>query len=341
MRQYIGYIRDHSNSMLHLRDSAKQDYNELIRETKESFISMPTTVSVIECGIGRSSEVRVKETNIPIGQLNHINTYEISGYGTPLYDSVGGIIELLTMADNLSHDKDSAFLVIVVTDGEENSSKIWNSVKLRNEITKLQATDRWTFVFRVPKGYKTKLVNRLGVHEGNVVEWEQSEKGYDDLTQITTSGMQSYSNMRSSGYTSTDKFYVNLTELKTSDIKRNLVDISHLVSYHDVVADNSMFFASEIRPYVEDVLRLNFVIGSVYYELTKTETIQANKSILIRNKLNGNTYTGEDAKSLIGLPFNRSTKVTPGQFGEWQIFIQSTSVNRKLVNGTKIAIYNK
>jgi len=30
--------------------------------------------------------------------------------------------------------------------------------------------------------------------------------------------------------------------------------------------------------------------------------------------------------------------VRPGDFGKWRIFVQSTSVNRKLVPGTKLVV---
>ena len=40
---------------------------------------------------------------------------------------------------------------------------------------------------------------------------------------------------------------------------------------------------------------------------------------------------------MLGLP-NSDTKVKPGDFGDWRIFIQSTSINRKIKAGTSIFV---
>jgi hypothetical protein len=41
---------------------------------------------------------------------------------------------------------------MVITDGEDNNSRKYSGVAIGSIIRTLQATDKWTFVFRVPKG---------------------------------------------------------------------------------------------------------------------------------------------------------------------------------------------
>lgn len=108
----------------------------------------------------------------------------------PLFDSVDKLIDLLSAAPD-ANDPSVSFLVMVITDGEENSSMIKGpalAAKIRNR----QATDRWTFVFRVPFGGKAELV-RLGIPAGNIQEWEQTEEGYREATQVTTRSVTDYS----------------------------------------------------------------------------------------------------------------------------------------------------
>jgi ADP-heptose:LPS heptosyltransferase len=44
-------------------------------------------------------------------------------------------------------DPNNAYLVIVISDGEENASKHWSASRLKERIDELQATNRWTFVY--------------------------------------------------------------------------------------------------------------------------------------------------------------------------------------------------
>ncbi len=47
-------------------------------------------------------------------------------------------------------------------------------------------------------------------------------------------------------------------------------------------------------------------------------------------------WGGKEARHLIGLPDDKDAKVTAGNMSNYDIFIQSTSVNRILVRGTKL-----
>lgn len=345
MRQYIGIIRDHSGSMGHLANRARQDYNEILDEMKASFGQINTKMSVVKCGFRdyRGSTGNVTEfTGIPLSDVTQITSYVANGSSTPLFDAVGQMIQLLQNAKSADDgvngwnlDQETAFLLIVITDGQENASKIWYANNLRSEIDRLQATDKWTFVFRVPPGYKTSLVNKLRVHEGNVVEWEQSEQGLAASTIQTTSAIRSYASMRASGATSTDRFYANVTHIADKEIKNYLTDISHRVTVFEVPRSA---MGKEIRPFVEQNLGLQYVVGSAYYQLSKTETIQPQKQLILRND-DGKFYSGGDARRLMGIPTDRSFKIVPGNLGGKKLFIQSTSVNRHLMGDTQLVIY--
>ena len=44
---------------------------------------------------------------------------------------------------------------------------------------------------------------------------------------------------------------------------------------------------------------------------------------------------------MIGLPASGTVRVNPGQFSQFEIYIQSTSINRKLVAGTNLLYWPK
>lgn len=47
-------------------------------------------------------------------------------------------------------------------------------------------------------------------------------------------------------------------------------------------------------------------------------------------------YSGEWVRETLGLPKFGEVKVEPGNHGNWDIYVQSASTNRKLVRGTKL-----
>lgn len=242
MKNYIGISRDHSGSMSSLRSAASKDYNDVIQSLKNAALSsnIETILSVVMCGVRESSPVEFPEyqvgvvspiaavtqrapfnqhtprtinkfetINCPVQNIPQISSYQYTtdGISTPLFDSVGLLIDTLKSVPD-ANDPNVSFLVMVVTDGEENSSKNWNARSISAEIRVLQSTDRWTFVFRVPFGKKQSLVN-LGIPAGNILEWEQTDFGMEKSSVITRSSIGQYYVDRSVGATCSTAFFAD------------------------------------------------------------------------------------------------------------------------------------
>ena len=79
---------------------------------------------------------------------------------------------------------------------------------------------------------------------------------------------------------------------------------------------------------------LEFKIGRGFYEFTKTEEIQEKKEVVLRDKVTGDMYSGAQAREMIGLPYGTRGKIKPSDL-KYVVFVQSTSVNRKLIAGTR------
>jgi hypothetical protein len=70
----------------------------------------------------------------------------------------------------------------------------------------------------------------------------------------------------------------------------------------------------------------------------KKELVQPGKSVAIFDKKSKLVYGGKCARQLLGLPEGINTKISPFDHGHYEIFLQSTSVNRKLPSHTKVLI---
>lgn len=327
-KNYIGFSRDHSGSMAGLAGAAMKDYNDTVAAVREAAISenQDTLVSVVRFGGGVFTEI----TNASVTALRPLTTYPFSGQ-TPLFDSVGRLIEIF---EKVPTDLETSFLVSTVTDGEENSSQLYSAHSMSYKIKLLQATDRWTFVFRVPRGYSRTLIN-LGIPEWNILEWDQTQKGVEVASQATREAFRSFYTARSAGATSTKRFYADLSNVTSNVVAASMKDISADVMIWPVSLKDD---GREIKDFVEKRNKVYYK-GAAFYQLSKPETIQDHKRIMIRDKTSNAVYEGAAARQMMAFPLYGSIRARPGNLGNFDLFIQSTSVNRKLVKGTNLVYW--
>jgi hypothetical protein len=338
MKTYIGISRDHTGSMNFLAEAARKDYNQTINTIREAAIreGQDTIVSVVKCGHGRNGVVHREVINSSISALKALQDYETRADSTPLFDSVMDLIKQFESLPD-ANEKSTAFLLNIVTDGGDNSSKI-KGYELARKIADLQATDRWTFTFRVPRGHKSRLVN-LGIPAGNIFEWEQTERGMEESSGCTQQAYRQYYSARAAGQTKTASFYnTDLASVPKAAVKKALHDVTSQVQFFRVSAkDNTRM----IRDFVDEKIRGSMFVGGAFYQLTKTENkVHDGKLIAVRDKRTGKVYSGTEARSVLGLPETGTVKVVPGNHGDFDVFIQSKSVNRKLVGGTDVLYWS-
>lgn len=80
---------------------------------------------------------------------------------------------------------------------------------------------------------------------------------------------------------------------------------------------------------------LTFEAGRGFYEFTKPEVISKTKEIVLQQRDTGEIFGGVAARKLLNLEtYNEKARMAPAAFKEYRVFIQSTSYNRKLKEGT-------
>lgn len=89
-----------------------------------------------------------------------------------------------------------------------------------------------------------------------------------------------------------------------------------------------------IREFVE-ANGLLFKTGRGFYEFTKPELVQEKKEVVLRDKATGDMFSGDRARALIGLNPGERARVKPTHLTRFDVFVQSTSYNRKLIRGTR------
>lgn len=90
-----------------------------------------------------------------------------------------------------------------------------------------------------------------------------------------------------------------------------------------------------IKSFVEEN-KLNFKKGRGFYQLTKPEIIQDYKEVIMRRKTDGAFLTGDKVKEVLSIPkSSKKFKLDLDEITDFDVFVQSTSVNRVLLPGTE------
>lgn len=96
-----------------------------------------------------------------------------------------------------------------------------------------------------------------------------------------------------------------------------------------------------IKDFVESA-GIKFEKGRGFYELSKGETIQQYKEVILQNIHTGEVFNGAEVRKMLHLQpqiakggVKERLNSKTGHIDEYRVFVQSTSVNRKLIHGTK------
>lgn len=265
-----------------------------------------------------------------IGKAAH-ELYLSANGSTRLYDSVAEAIRLA----NRSDDGEKSFLISVVTDGEENASSM-SVDNLAALVAQSTAKGRYTFAYAGPRNSQY-TATRMGIPAGNVTTWEQTYEGIRTLGVHTNSSLNTYTESRSRGVVSSTSFYAQPVTGDAakfaSQLDNKLADVSSDVQVQRVTDKDP----AVINKFCEKKFG-TFEKGKYYYQLTESEKVQDYKKVIIQDTTTGTFYTGWDAaKKLLGIPtFQGTVRIKPGSLGDFKVFVQSTSTNRKLVPDTAV-----
>ncbi len=322
---HIAILVDESGSMAHLSSVVFEVVHEQLGNIKNAARNsgQETLVSVYSF-----NDRAIRRHCVEVfPEAASFGSYKPGGW-TPLLDSLDEVMTDLSKAGRGGSNE--SFLVVTITDGQENRSSSRNAVRTMKG---LQDGGKWSFAFLAPPGGKDFLA-RLGVPLGNIREWEQSEAGLREASRVTTASVDSYYATRSTGETKTESFFTDLSGVKQKDLDK-LDDLSG--EFYRWKVEREMGVADFVEGKVG-----SYRPGGAYYELTKPEKIQSHKRIILATRVGKALYGGAQARALLGVTSGPGVTVSvrPGNHSNYRVFVQSTSTNRKLVRGTDL-LYQK
>lgn len=257
--------------------------------------------------------------------------YQATDGSTALIDGALTSIDELEKTAQLHGDH--SFLLYYVTDGQNNVNTI-KAPKLSQTIKSLP--ENWTLAVFVPDQNGVREAKQFGFPAQNISVWSTTaSNGMEEVGETMTKATDSYMTSRASGVRGTKNLFQMNTNINSSAIKNVLQELP--ARDYDVLLIRKYDEGKAIKDFVETWTKDSYRVGSAYYQLSKPEKIQGSKEICIQEKRSGKVYTGSNARNILGLP-TYEVKVSPADFGSYNIFVQSTSVNRKLVADTQLLV---
>jgi len=334
---HIAFVVDRSGSMSRIKAQVVRVFNNQL-DTVQRNARSAGQETFLSTFMFHSSVDKPRHLATPVERVPRLASKDFRlGGSTALLDAIGTAITRLQEAKGAT-DKNTSFLVIVITDGHENASRHYKK-SLKGLIAKVQKTGRWSLAFLVPPGSQNTLT-RFGIPKGNVTIWDATAKGTKVMDVKLAAGLSSFYAARASGQKSVTAFFT--TDMSKVDVKSlsTLKDLSRGFARWTVDKERSIrdFVDAKLKasPALRKKLGAAYETGRAFYELTKPETVQPKKTIAILKKNTKAIFGGDQARQVLGMPTGATVKVKPGNHLDYAIFVQSTSNNRKLVRGTTL-----
>lgn len=118
-------------------------------------------------------------------------TYRPAG-STALYDGIGETItNIESMVQFYSGQADTTVVIVVITDGYENASRRFRLEDIKNMITRLEATGKWTFSFLGATLDAVNVAEQMAFRRQNSAAFEKGMMQNEVFDRVT-SGMHNY-----------------------------------------------------------------------------------------------------------------------------------------------------
>jgi uncharacterized protein YegL len=172
---HVALILDKSGSMSHIAEEAVNYYNDQVRTFKKTAAEEGADIKVSL--ITFSSDVYEHLWAVPAADLQECKQgdYVADGW-TAMLDAIGYTVEKFRETTDYNNP-DNVYLVMIISDGQENYSKHFNESAVNEMIDSLQKTNRWTFTFMgCNREYIQQTAQRLNVPIANCAAWDNHDK---------------------------------------------------------------------------------------------------------------------------------------------------------------------
>ena len=198
MEKYVKIINiiDKSGSMKKMKDIAISGFNEFLLNQKD--VEGDALVSTALFSGSRYYEMVYEDVDIQNCKFLDNDNYQPDGL-TALYDAIGITInhEIDKLGNLSMEERPEKILCVILTDGDENSSKKFKKDQIKKLIGEMREEFNWEFIFLAADEQASTKAETMGISSGNSYAFTNNAEGLKDAYRGVSFAATSYRNSKS------------------------------------------------------------------------------------------------------------------------------------------------
>ena len=160
----VGFVLDKSGSMSGQREAATTGFNHFVEQVRGYGKPAKLTLMMFD------TEFKLVHDNLDLAAVPGM-AYEqyVPDGSTALYDAVGHCVA--TMEREMSKYSKARAIMVILTDGQENSSREFSYDAIKELIGSKEAEGNWSFVYLSADPNGWSHAQQLGISVGNTVRY--------------------------------------------------------------------------------------------------------------------------------------------------------------------------
>lgn len=192
-------IIDKSGSMASMKQDAIGAFNNFLEMQRKQPGEAKLTLTLFD------TEYELRHNGLPIKDVPDLTsvTYQTNGF-TALLDAIGKTVDEVgvRLSKTLETDMPEKVIVVILTDGDENSSKEYTHSQVMEKITHQRDTYKWEFVFLAANQDAIKTGEAMGIKHN--FAYVATSGGTRDVMGVMAAAVSDY---RASGKVDMDTYH--------------------------------------------------------------------------------------------------------------------------------------
>jgi len=202
---HYAIILDRSGSMNDCKNEAISSFNEqlgTIKDLQKEFPEQDFTLTLATF----NDRVNLLYSSEKLEKINKLNclSYRPSGT-TALYDAIGMTVQNLqqNIGNEISNNEANA-VIVIITDGYENSSRSYNYQSICDLIKELESTGNYTFSYLGATLDAVEIAESLNIKSDNAMYFDKQY--YSESTEILNNSYKEMANLKREGASNYNNF---------------------------------------------------------------------------------------------------------------------------------------
>lgn len=215
---HIVVVLDRSGSMRGLKADTIGGFNDFLAKQQE--VKGKGTLTMVHF----ADDQRFIEDMSPLENLKALTneTYDPSGSSTALLDTIGRTINRIENTLNGLEQKPDKVVFVIITDGQENSSREFSRSQIMEMIKRHEDEMDWDFVFIGANQDAIAEGSNMGVRATNSLNYDASHLGVKCMYSSLTSNMTNYREIKRSKSGEKIGFFASPDTEETEDTEETI-----------------------------------------------------------------------------------------------------------------------